>query len=209
MKFLFDMLPLFAFIAALVAYDIKIATAVLMVACVIQVVCYRVMFKRFERMHLITLAVVIIFGGLTLMLDDARFIKWKPTVVNWIFTLILLATQVIGKKPGIQYLLGAQLKLPDLQWRKLNMAWAIFFLVLGLLNLYFAFAFRTEGDVSASLFGVVTDEAARDKIWGYFKVFGSIGLTVVFAVASMMLVARHIEVIDPNSAEDKTPDSGD
>jgi len=190
------MLPLLAFLVALLAYDIKVATAVLMVACVVQVVSYRVLFKRFERIHLITLAAVLFFGALTLSLNDSRFIKWKPTVVNWIFTLVLLGTQMFGKKPGIQYMLGGQMKLPDLQWRQLNVAWALFFLLLGLLNLYFAFWFRTGGDIFGSWFGVISDEAQRDKIWGYFKVVGSIGLTLVFAVGSMLMVSRHIELDD-------------
>lgn len=202
------MLPLLAFLVALLTYDIRVATAVLMVACVIQVASYWLLFKRFERIHLITLAVVLVFGALTLGLNDSRFIKWKPTVVNWVFTAILIATQFFGKQPGIQYLLGSQLKMPKPQWRTLNSAWAIFFFVLGLLNLYFAFMYRTEGDIFSSWLGVVTDEAERDKIWGYFKVFGSMGLTVVFALGSMLLVARHIEVPEPGAVANDSAKPG-
>jgi len=203
------MLPLLAFLAALVAFDIKVATVVLMVGCVIQVASYWVLFRRFEKMHVITMLAVLVFGALTLGLNDSRFIKWKPTFVNWVFTLILFGTQFFGKKPGIQYVLGGQIKLPDLQWRNLNVAWALFFLVLGLLNLYFAFWFRTEGDISGALFGVVTDEAARDKEWGFIKVFGSMGLTMLFAIGSMLMVARHLELDETNSDGEETDANGE
>ena len=120
MKFLFDTVPLLLFLVAIVVYDIKVATGVLIVASIIQVVSYRILFKKFETMHLITLVAVLIFGGFTLLLNDARFLKWKPTVVNWIFTAILLSTQWFGKKPAIQYMMGSQISLPDRQWRTIE-----------------------------------------------------------------------------------------
>jgi len=198
MKMLYDMFPLAVFLVAMIVWDLKVATAAIIVATIIQNALFYAKHRRFERMHLITMVAVIVLGGITLLLDDVRFIKWKPTVVNWVFTVLMLGTQFFTSKTALERVMGGQIKMPGHAWNKLNMSWAIFFAVIGLLNLYVAFWFATDADPFANLFGFeVADADTRDRYWGYFKVFGIMGLTLVFAVVSMMSVSRHIQIDEP------------
>ena len=180
MKLLFDLLPLLIFFAAFKFYDIYTATAAAIFATVVQVGVFWFRHRRFEIMHLVTLGVLSVFGGLTIVLQDDAFIKWKPSIVNWVFSVAILGTLVVGKKSALEHLLGRQLSLPKPVWRKLNVAWGIFFGLMGLLNLYVAF-YHNLG----------ADEAARTQTWVNFKVFGMTGLTLGFAVLQMFFVARH------------------
>jgi len=141
--------------------------------------------RKFETTHLVTLGVIIIFGGMTLLFRDDTFIKWKPSIVNWIFGAILLGSHFIGQKTVIERLLGTQMTMPKAIWAKVNFSWGVFFLVSGLLNVYVAFYFRPE-----------LDEQLRTDFWVNFKVFGLLGLTLVFSVVQMLLVARHITTRD-------------
>ena len=181
MKFLYDLFPLLLFFAAFYVFDIYVATAVAMVASIAQVAHFRWKHGRFETMHLVTLAAIMIFGSLTLLLHDSTFIKWKPTIVYWVLTTLMLATQWGRGKTAFERLLGAQMQLPRPVWRKMNLSWAIFFLVLGVLNLYVAF-----------WFGLDMAEATRDKIWVNFKVWGTLVLTFLFIVGQSFLLARHL-----------------
>lgn len=192
---LYDMFPLGVFLVAMIVWDLKVATAAIIVATVLQNIIFYARNRRFERMHLITMLAVIILGGVTLLLDDVRFIKWKPTAVNWVFTLLMLGTQFFTSKTALERVMGGQIKMPSHAWNKLNMSWAIFFAVIGLLNLYVAFWFATPGDPLGSLFSAEpVDSDTRDRYWGYFKVFGIMGLTLIFAIVSMMSVSKHIEI---------------
>lgn len=210
MKMLYDMFPLAVFFVAMVVWDLKIATAAIIVATVIQNAIFYARHKRFERMHLITMFAVIILGGVTLLLDDVRFIKWKPTVVNWVFTVLMLGTQWFTQKPALERVMGGQIKMPSHAWNKLNTSWAIFFAFVGVVNLYFAFWFATPADPFGGILGVEpVDSDTQNRYWGYFKVFGIMGMTLIFAVVSMMAISRHIEIEDPEDAadEDKTRDA--
>jgi len=108
-------------------------------------------------------------------------------------------------------MLGGQMKMPHPVWNKLNLSWALFFVFVGLLNLYVAFVYGTEADPLASFYGgPIADADVRDRHWGYFKVFGLMGLTMVFAMVSMMSVARHIEIDeDADQTISKTRSSKD
>lgn len=181
MKLLFDLLPLLLFFAAFKFYGIYTATAAAIVATVVQVGVVWAKHRRVERMHLFTLAAIVIFGGLTIALQDEVFIKWKPTIVNWCFAAAIAAAPVFGDKPALQYLMGGQMTLPPAVWRNLSAAWGVFFLLLGLLNLYVAFYHNPEADA-----------AARTQTWVNFKVFGLTGLTLVFIVLQMLFVAKHL-----------------
>lgn len=198
MKMLYDMFPLAVFLVAMIVWDLKVATAAIIVATIIQNAVFYAKHRRFERMHLITMVAVVVLGGITLLLDDVRFIKWKPTVVNWVFTVLMLGTQFFTSKTALERVMGGQIKMPGHAWNKLNFSWAIFFAFIGLLNLYVAFWFATEADPFGNLFGIeLADTETRDRYWGYFKVFGIMGLTLVFAVVSMMSVSRHIQIDEP------------
>jgi len=203
MKMLYDMFPLAIFMAVMILVDIKAATLALVVATVVQNGWTWIRHRRVERMHMITLVAVLVFGGLTLILDDIRFIKWKPSIVNWIFAAIMLYMQWFTSKGALERMLGGQMKMPHHAWNKLNFSWAIFFVVVGLLNLYVAFVYGTDADPLAAMYGgPIADEAVRDRHWGYFKVVGLMALTMIFAMVSFMSMARHIEIDEDSENED-------
>ena len=182
MKFLYDLFPLLLFFAAFKLYDIYIATAVAIAASFLQVGLFWIKHRRFETMHVVTLGVIAVFGGMTLLLHDDTFIKWKPTLVYWILSVLVLASQWFGKKPAIERMMSSQIALPALIWKRLNLSWGLFFAVLGAVNLYVAFFYALD-----------LDTAARQEIWVNFKVFGLLGITLVFVVIQAFFMARHIQ----------------
>ena len=191
MQLLFDFFPLLLFFAAYKWYGIFVATGVAIVASIIQVSVHWLRNRRFETAHLTPLGVIVVFGGLTLIFRDDTFIKWKPTIVNWLFAAIVLASLIGQRRTVLEFLLGKKIHLPVTIWRKVNLAWGLFFLVAGALNYYFAFVFRTE-----------LDPQLRTVVWVNFKVFGLMGLTLAFAVIQMMLVARYIVTDNSNGDGD-------
>jgi intracellular septation protein len=156
--------PWLLFFIVYKTYDIYVATAVLIAACVVQTFGCRIIKGKFERAQVITLALVFIFGGLTLLLHNEVFIKWKPTAINWLFAVAFIGSRHIGKKTIIERMMGDNITLPAPVWIRLNMAWALFFIALGILNIYIAFNFDTD-------------------TWVNFKLFGLMGLTFVFVIA--------------------------
>jgi len=182
MKLLYDLFPLLIFFGAFKFYDIYVATAAAILATFIQVGVFWRKNRRFESMHMMTLAILTVFGGLTILLQDDAFIKWKPTIVNWVFTAII-SCLMFTRKTALEYVMGGQISLPRPIWRKLNVAWALFFLLLGLLNLYIAFYYNLGAD-----------EDARTQTWVNFKVFGMLGLTLAFAIAQLFFLGKHIQV---------------
>jgi intracellular septation protein len=136
-------------------------------------------------MHLVTLALLLVFGGMTLAFQDPVFIKWKPTLVNWLFTLAFILSPLFGGRFLIERMMGHAIKLPQVIWQKLNLAWSLFFALLGGLNLYVAYHY---------------DEAT----WVNFKLFGLMGLTFAFIIAQSFYMARHIQ--DEDQTADASPD---
>ncbi|HEY8553816.1 MAG TPA: septation protein A [Burkholderiales bacterium] len=181
MKLLYDLIPLLLFFAAFKAYDIYVATAVVIAATAAQVAVSWLRTRRVETMPLVTLGVLVVFGGLTLGLRDDTFIKWKPTLVYWLLAALVLGSQWLGRATLIERLLGKQIHLPRAVWARQNLAWGVFFAALGVLNLYVAFFFRPD-----------LDPAARQAIWVNFKVFGLLGLTLLFLLIQGVLLARHL-----------------
>ena len=175
MKLLFDFFPILLFFIAYKFYGIYVATSVAIGASLIQVLLYWFKHRRFEKMHLITLALIVVFGGATLLLHDDLFIKWKPTVLNWLFAVAFLGSQYIGKKPLIRRMLDEQIQLPDLIWSRLNLSWAGFFTALGAANLYVMYNFDTN-------------------TWVNFKLFGMLGLTFIFVIIQAFYMTRYVKV---------------
>jgi intracellular septation protein len=190
MKLLYDLLPLLLFFAAFKLYDIYVATGVAIVASIVQVGGFWLKHRRFETMPLVTLGIIVVFGGLTLILRDDTFIKWKPTLVYWILAALVLGSQLFGRKTFTERLLGQQIALPPSVWTRQNLSWGLFFLVLGGVNLYVAFYFRPE-----------LNEEERQAIWVNFKVFGLFGITLLFVVIQGFLMARHMNEPGQKSRE--------
>jgi len=174
MKLLFDFLPILLFFITFKLYDIYVATAIAILTSCLQVGYLWYRHGRVENMHLITLGLIVVLGGATLLLHDETFIKWKVTAVNWAFALIFLGSQLIFKKNLIQKMMGDQLTLTSEKiWSRLNYSWVLFFLTMGLLNLYVAYQFDTD-------------------TWVNFKLFGMMGLTLIFVIAQAIYLSQYI-----------------
>ena len=174
MKFLFDIFPVVLFFAAFKFYDIFVATAVAMGATVIQIGWVWMRHRKVDKMLWVSLAVILVFGGATLLLRDETFIKWKPTVLYWLFAATLAVAAFGFKKNLIRAMLEQQVTMPDPIWGKLLASWILFFTAMGIINLFVAYNFSTEA-------------------WVNFKLFGGIGLMLVFVALQAVLLARHVE----------------
>ena len=178
MQFLVDLLPVIAFFVAYKLAGIYVATAVLIVGVLLQTGISWVRHRKVSGMLLASAVLVLVFGGLTLLIRDPVFIKWKPTIVNWLFAAAFLASQYVGGSTVVQRMLGENVTLDAASWRHLNLMWVGFFLFSGALNLYVAYHY---------------DEAT----WVNFKLFGLMGLTLVFALAQGAWIARKSEASAP------------
>ena len=174
MKFLFDFFPVILFFAAFKAWDIYVATGVAIVATFAQIGWVLLRRHRVEPMLWASLGIIVVFGGATLLLRDETFIKWKPTVLYWLFALVLSGAMLGWKRNLIRSLLGQQVRLPDHAWSVLLWSWAGFFAAMGGINLYVAFHYSTD-------------------TWVSFKLFGGIGLMVAFVFAQALYLQRHVQ----------------
>jgi intracellular septation protein len=171
MQLLADFLPIVIFFIAFKLWGVYVATAVAIVISVMQVAYYRYKHGKYEKTQLITLAMIVFFGGATLLLHNELYIKWKVTAVYGVFALILLATQWT-QNPIMKRLMGSKVDLPMVIWKRVNLSWALFFIILAGLNLYVAYHFSTD-------------------TWVNFKLFGLLGFTVVFIVVQTLFLAKH------------------
>ncbi len=192
MKMLFDFFPIIVFFAAYKLSDnnMVIATEAGIAATVLQVALFWLKHRRFEKMHLITLVLISVFGGITIALEDSFYIKWKTTILEWVFALVFLASQFFGKKNLVERMMGAAIRAPVHVWRKLNYAWVGFFILMGFINLYVIYNFD-------------------DETWVNFKTFGMLGMTIVFVILQSIYVTRHTETEFIEQAEvDKSEENG-
>ncbi|MGB5102401.1 MAG: septation protein A [Steroidobacteraceae bacterium] len=174
MQFLVDLLPVIAFFVAYKVAGIYVATAVLIVGVLAQTAVSWMRHRKVSGMLLTSAVLVLIFGGLTLLVRDATFIKWKPSIVNWLFAAAFLGSEFLRGPSIIQRMLGENVVLDAANWRRLNFMWVAFFVFAGALNLYVAYRY---------------DEAT----WVNFKLFGLMGLTLVFALLQGVWIARRAE----------------
>ena len=178
MKFLFDLLPVILFFVAFKMADIYVATAVAIASTIAQIIYVAIKYKKVEAIQWASLGLIVVFGGLTIGLQDKTFIQWKPTILYWLFAVGLLASALIGKKNLLQTAMGKQIKLKpgigNKLWTKLNFAWVIFFISMGFLNLYVAYKF---------------DEAT----WVNFKLFGGMGILFTFIIAQGFWLNQYME----------------
>jgi len=173
MKQLFEFIPVILFFIAFKFYDIYIATAVVIVATLIQVSITWIKYKKVETMQWITLGLILIMGGATLYLRDEQFIKWKLTIIEWLFGLAFLGSQFFAKKTFVERMMGASLELPPTIWKRLNLIWAGFFISVGFINIYVMQNYNTDD-------------------WVTFKTFGVPGLMFIFIIFQMLLIYKHI-----------------
>jgi intracellular septation protein len=186
MKLFIDFFPALAFLLALIIpanreQSVYFATEVLIAATVLQVLIVWIANRRVDRQYLIILAVVLVLGTATLLFRDARFIKWKPSVVFWIFSAICLGSEFIGQKNIARRVLGTAFNAPPYIWMRVNLSLILFFLALGFINLFVAYNYDTE-------------------TWAYFKVFGFLGINFLFILALVISLSRYM--IDPDDKKE-------
>lgn len=153
---------------------ILLATVVVIAATVAQIIWVRCRHGKVDKMLWVSLVLVSVFGSLTLIFHDENFIKWKPTILYWIFAGSLAFSALILKKNAIKSMLGEQLTLPDNVWQRVNFSWIGFFLFMGGLNLFVAYHFPTD-------------------TWVNFKLFGGMGLLFLFVLGQGFLLSKYIE----------------
>ena len=174
MKFLFVIFPVVLFFVAFKVYDIYVATAVAIAATLLQVGWTWLRHRKVDKMLWVGLAVIVVFGGATLLLQDEMFIKWKPTVLYWLFAVVLAVAVLAFRKNLIRAMMEAQVTLPEAVWGRLLASWIAFFALMGALNLLVAYNFSTDA-------------------WVNFKLFGGIGLMLAFILLQALVLARHVE----------------
>ena len=199
MKLLFDLFPVILFFATFKYYgsnpegaaalvgsllgsavlDVKqapilLATIVVIVATMAQIAWVHFRHGKVNKMLWVSLALVTVFGGMTLIFQDETFIKWKPTILYWVFAGSMGFAALVLKKNPIKAMLGEQLTLPEPVWGRVNLSWIAFFLFMGALNLIVAFNFPTD-------------------TWVNFKLFGGMGLLLLFVLGQGLLLSKYVE----------------
>jgi len=178
MKLLLDFFPVILFFVAFKVAGIYWATGVAIVATVLQIGWLRFRQGRTEPMQWLNLGVIVLFGGATLLSHSETFIKWKPTVLYWLMGGALLVGQLVLRKNLLKSLMGNQMSLPEAAWRAMNWSWTAFFAVMGVLNLWVAYHFDTDS-------------------WVNFKLFGGIGLMLLFVLGQALYLGRYLKTEEP------------
>lgn len=173
MKFLFDLFPIILFFVAFKAFGIFVATGAAIVATLGQIAWVKHRHGKVDNMLIASGVIIVVFGGATLLLHNETFIKWKPTVLYWLFAVTLSCAELFWKKNLIRSVMDQQIKLPEPVWRTLNHSWAAFFAALGVANLYVAFNFTTE-------------------TWVNFKLFGTMGLMLLFVILQSLYLGKYM-----------------
>jgi intracellular septation protein len=174
MKLLIDFFPIILFFIAFKVLGIFAATAVAIVATIGQIGWLRWRNGRVEPMQWLSLGVIVVFGGATLLAQDETFIKWKPTVLYGLMSAGLLIGYYVFKRNGIQVLMGSQLELPNSVWTRLMHSWAAFFAAMGVINVWVAYHFDTD-------------------TWVNFKMFGGLGLMVLFVLGQAVYLSKYMK----------------
>lgn len=169
---------------------VLLATVVVIAATLLQVVYLKVRGQKVDTMLWVSLGLVTVLGGATIYFHSDTFIKWKPSVLYWVMALAFWLSPILAGKNLLKLMMGEQIALPAFVWRNLNIAWSVFFAVMGVLNLWIAYSFDTS-------------------TWVTFKSFGGMGLMLVFMVAQGFYLNRHLQSPDAatadNDAETRRP----
>lgn len=173
MKILFDLLPIVLFFAAFKLADIYVATAVAIAATALLIGWTWLKTRKVDPMQWVSLGLIVVFGGATIWLRDETFIKWKPTILYWLFAIVFFVANRLMNKNLVRAMMGQQIELPNALWNRLNLAWILFFSVMGGLNLLVAYQFDTD-------------------TWVNFKLFGGMGLMLLFVLAQGFYMTKHL-----------------
>ena len=165
-----------------------VATGIAIVASFVQVTFNWIKTRKFEKMHLFSLALITILGSITIAFGNPAFVQWKPTVLNWLFAGVFLSSMYIGKESIVRRMMGGQIELPDAVWSRLNLSWVVFFIISGVANLYVAF-----------YYGLDYDDKTRMDNWVNFKLFGLMGITIGFVILQALYISKYI-------TEDEAPE---
>ncbi|HQN65749.1 MAG TPA: septation protein A [Methylophilus sp.] len=180
MKVLFDLLPVILFFVGFKFYGIFAATAIAIATTLAMIVYSKLRHNQVDKMLLVNGAIISVLGGFTLLLHDKTYIMWKPTALYWLLAAVLLVSDLLFQKNLIRKMMESVLQPPESIWRKLNYAWALFFMVLGVVNLYVAFHYDED-------------------TWVNFKLFGTTGLIFLFVIGQTVLLKNHL--VDSEEAE--------
>jgi intracellular septation protein len=179
MKFLFDLFPVIVFFVAYQFQGIYFATGIAIAATVAQIAWVWLKHRKVDAMLWVSLGVIAVFGGATLLLQDETFIKWKPTVLYWLFAAVFVLSPLLFKKNLIRAMMRNQVALPEPVWDRLNLSWVAFFAFMGFANLYVAYNYTTDA-------------------WVNFKLFGGMGLMLAFVLLQAVMLAKYVEQKEPD-----------
>ena len=174
MKLLFDLLPIVAFFVVFKIAGVLAATATAIGVTIAQVIYSKVKHGKVDKMLLVSCGLIVVFGGATLIFQDDTFIKWKPTILYLVFAVVFAGSLFVGETTVAQRLLGKVLVLPKPLWARLSIAWAVFFVALAAANLFVAYNFDTD-------------------VWVNYKLFGAMGLKVVFLLVQGLFLHRYMK----------------
>jgi intracellular septation protein len=175
MKILFDIFPVILFFVVFKLFGVYPATATAIAATILQVAWVKWRHGKVDTTLWVSLGIIVVFGGATLLLHNENFIKWKPTALYWFFSLAILFSRAFLNKNLMRTLLQGKINLPDNVWQYINYAWSAFFAVLGCINLYVAFNFSMD-------------------TWVDFKLFGTTGMMLIFILLQAAYLSKHIKV---------------
>jgi intracellular septation protein len=187
MQALIDFLPVIAFVTAYwLTGDMSVAIIVIMAAVTLQIAATWILKRELNKMLVASAALVFLLGGISLILDDPMFFKWKPTGLYWIFAVVFLGSQFIGETPFAKRMMLAvakdDIEMPDRVWGQLNLAWVVFFIFAGAANIYVAYNYE-------------------EATWVNFKLFGLFGITFAFLVLQALWMSRYMS--EPDEQDDE------
>jgi intracellular septation protein len=186
MQLLFDFFPILAFFTAYKFYGIYVATGVIIVASVLQIAVHWYRTHSINKMHVVSAVLIIIFGGITLYLQNRLYIQLKPSILYWLFAAVFFGSQYFGDKPVIKRIMDHAIEMNAKAWRTLNMMWVGFFFIMGFVNLYVVYNYD-------------------ENTWVNFKLFGFLGLTFLFALLQGVWMNSKVRLKDNNKSDGDEP----
>ena len=182
MRLLIDFFPIAIFaIAYFITKSFTTATIILIPVTTAQFFLLWAITKKADKIHLITLLLLIVFGGTTIILDNPAYLQWKPSIVNWLFAAVLLGSHLFSQKTAIEHLLDQKITLKRSSWRTLNIMWSVFFIFSGAINLYVALYFS-------------------ESFWVQFKLFGQIFITLAFLIVQSIYLYYQMQDVAEHKA---------